>query len=120
LLTRAILPLGATQAIRRSAGAFVATAQAVSPRFQEFFGVAQSVANVLMSSSAALTEPRCENLPPRIDGARITLIKKKLKVMTTGNVPERNGLLNTEILEGADLADDIVLLMLLNLSAHIS
>src|ERR1700730_10548284 len=51
LLVCAVLPSGATHAIRRSLGAFVATAQAVSPRFHDDFGVVQSVANVLILSS---------------------------------------------------------------------
>jgi ferredoxin-fold anticodon binding domain-containing protein len=48
-----MFPLGATHAIRRSVGASVATAQAVSPRFHVDFGVVQSEeANVAMLSSA--------------------------------------------------------------------
>lgn len=56
LLTCAMVPSGATQAIRRSSGDPVAAAQAVPPRFQLVIGVVQSPAKVLMSSANASTE----------------------------------------------------------------
>ena len=54
-LTRAIVPSGATHAIRRSSGAPVATAHADSPRFHWVFGVLQSEAKVFTSSENAPT-----------------------------------------------------------------
>ena len=98
-------------------GAFVATAQAVSPRLNDDFGVVQSVANVLILSSAAFTEPPCVN--GRSEGERVKPTNSKLRVITTGTAPELNCLLGIEMVAAARLADEKILVTPLNISTRV-
>src|SRR5947208_16506530 len=76
-----MLPSGAIQATRRSAGAPATVAWAVSPRFQLDVGVVKSAATVLIISSAALTRPPGEKGAP--NGAR-SVVSKNARASPTG------------------------------------